>query len=223
MGNVGRDRFDDMLLLTTRAATRINGCALVSLIIAVSVGSVSCNRGSVATGSQQAKPRETPIAFQPTKENGGKRCEALWYTGQPGDEHDSADHRCFALQEKLINGARDGNLNQIRDALRDGANVEGTAYNKFPALHSAALRGHADAVVLLLDNGANVNRVVEFENSVLNLAASEGHADVGRVLLDRGVDVCYKSAAGTAGDIARARGFKELADLLKSTETTKCK
>jgi hypothetical protein len=197
--------------------------ALVSLIVAISVGSVACNKGSAATGSEQAKPRETPIAFQPTKENGGKRCEALWYTGQPGDEHDSADHHCFALQEKLINGALDGKLNQIRDALRDGANVEGTASNKFPALHSAALKGHSDAVALLLDNGANVNRVVDFENSVLNMAASEGHADVIRVLLDRGVDVCYKSASGTAADIARARGYEEIVELLKTAETKNCK
>lgn len=197
--------------------------ALMSLIITVSIGSVACDRGSVATGSQQAKPRETPVAFQPTKENGGKRCEALWYTGQPGDEHDSADHRCFALQEKLINGALDGTLNQIRDALRDGANVEGTAYNKFPALHSAALQGHADAVALLLDNGANVNQVVDFENSALNMAASEGRTDVVRVLLDRGIDVCYKSTGGTAGDIARARGCKEIAELLKTAEAKNCK
>ena len=147
----------------------------------------------------------------------------MWYSGQPGDEHDSADRHCFALQEKLINGALDGNLNQIRDALRDGANVEGTAYNKFPALHSAAMKGHADAVALLLDNGANVNRVADFENSALNMAASDGHAEVIRVLLDRGADVCYKSADGTAGDIARARGYEGVAELLKTAETKNCK
>ncbi len=214
---------EQVKIIMMQTVTRTNGSALVSLIIAISVGSVSCGRGSAATGSQQAKARETPVAFQSTKENGGKRCEALWYRGQPGDEHDSADHRCFALQEKLINGALDSKLNQIRDALRDGANVEGSASDKFPALHSAALQGHADAVVLLLDNGANVNRVVDFENSALNMAASGGQADVVRVLLDRGVDVCYKSAGGTAGDIARARGSKELAELLKAAEKTKCK
>jgi len=200
--------------------------ALLVLIFTISLPSVSCvNKASSAKKSQQtdAKPRETPVAFQPTKQNGGKRCEPLWYTGQPGDEHDSADHRCFLLQEKLINGALNGDLNQIREALRDGAHVEGTTNNRFPALHSAALQGHADAVALVLDNGANVNRVVDFENSVLNMSASEGHTDVVRVLLDRGADVCYKSASGTAGDIARARGYKELTELLKAAETVKCK
>lgn len=212
----------------TETAKRIKRSALMCLIIAVSVGSVSCvNKvmSSAGSGQQQseAKPRETPVAFQPTKQNGGKRCEAWWYTGSPGDEHDSADHRCFRLQEKLTKGALAGNLSEIREALRDGAHVEGTAYNMFPALHSAAMQGHADAVALLLDNGAKINRVVDFENSALNMAASEGRDDVVRVLLDRGVDVCYKSAGGTAGDIARARGHKEIADLLKSSESTKCK
>jgi Ankyrin repeats (3 copies) len=204
---------------------KTNCFALVVLIVTISLGSVSCVKGSATKKSQQteAKPRETPVAFQPTIQNGGKRCEPLWYTGQPGDEHDNADHRCFVLQEKLINGALDGNLNQIREALREGAHVEGTAYNKFPALHSAAMKGRADAVTLLLNNGANVNRVVDFENSVLNMAASEGHTDVVRVLLDRGADVCYKSASGTAGDIARARGHKELTELLRAAEMAKCK
>ncbi len=215
-------------IIVTQTAKRTNCWALVSLITAISVGSVSCvnngmNRSSASQQQPQAKPRETPVAFQPTKENGGKRCEALWYTGAPGDEHDSADNHCFRLQEKLIKGALDGKLTEIREALRDGAHVEGTAYNMFPALHSAAMQDHADAVALLLDNGANVNRVVDFENSALNMAVSDGHTDVVRVLLDRGADVCYKSAGGTAGDIARARGHKELADLLKAAETTKCK
>ena len=92
---------------------------LMLLIVAGSLAFVSCAyKGSPARKSEQAeaKPRQTPVAFQATKENGGKRCEPLWYTGQPGDEHDSADHHCFVLQEKLINGALDGNLNHIREA-----------------------------------------------------------------------------------------------------------
>jgi ankyrin repeat protein len=85
------------------------------------------------------------------------------------------------------------------------------------------MQGHADAVTLLLDNGANINRVVDFQNSALNMAASEGSADVVRVLLDRGVDVCYKSASGTAGDIAGLAGHKEIAELLKTAETKNCR
>jgi hypothetical protein len=199
----------------------------MTFITVVSVGSVSCvNKGLDRSNSNkqiEAEPREIPVVFQPTKQNGGKRCEPLWYSGGPGDEHDSADHHCFILQDRLIKAALDGNITEIREALRDGAHVEGTAYNRFPALHSAAKQGHANAVALLLDNGAKINRVADFENTALNMAASDGKTDAVRVLLDRGANVCYKSTGGTAGDIVSATGHMELAKLLKAAEATKCK
>jgi len=227
MGSRSSQHFGEVVV--AQEAVKGNLWVLMSLIVALLMGSVSCVNKEMnvsnAKDPQQAgaKPGEPPIAFQPTKENGGKHCEFLNYTGLPGDENDSADRHCFLLQEKLITGALDGNLNEIREGLREGAHVEGTSYNRYPALQSAAMQGHADAVGLLLDNGAGVNRVADFEHTALNMAASYGHADVVRVLLDRGVDVCYKSSAGTAGDIARARGHKQLAELLKATETAKCK
>jgi hypothetical protein len=107
----------EIIMMRTK---RTNSWALMSLIIALSVALVSCvnngmSRSSAGQQQSQAKPRETPVAFQSTKENGGKRCEALWYTGAPGDEHDTADHHCFYLQEKLIKGALDGKLTEIRE------------------------------------------------------------------------------------------------------------
>lgn len=209
-----------------RVTKKYETLILLSLFVIALISSLSTScmkRFEAKTKQAQAKTRETPIAFQPTKQNEGKRCDFLNYTGQPGDENDSSDRRCFLLQERLIKGAIDGNLAEIRAALRDGAHVEGTSYNRFPALQSAAIQGHADAVALLLDNGANVNRVADFENSALSMAASEGHVDVVQLLLDRGADVCYKSAAGTAADIARARDHNQVAELLKAAETAKCK
>jgi CDK inhibitor PHO81 len=85
------------------------------------------------------------------------------------------------------------------------------------------MNGRTDAARLLLENGAQINLVSDFENTPLNAAASDGHADVVTLLIKKGADVCYKSAAGTAGDIARARGYMELAELLKAAESGKCK
>jgi len=209
-----------------RAVKKNKTLILMSLVVIATISGLftSCmKRFEAKTKQAEAKARETPVAFQPTKQIDGKRCEFLNYTGQPGDENDSSGRRCFLLQVRLIKGAIDGNLIEIRAALKDGAHVEGTSYNRFPALHSAAMQGDADAVALLLDSGAQVNRVADFENTALSMAASEGHTDVVRVLIERAADVCYKSAAGTAGDIARARGHKELAGLLKDVESTKCK
>jgi len=80
-----------------------------------------------------------------------------------------------------------------------------------------------EAARLLIDNGADVNQDADFQNTTLNLVASNGHIDTVRLLLERGADPCYPSTGGTAEDIARARGFKELAELLKAAEAQKCK
>lgn len=180
--------------------------------------------GRSASEDRQSKTRESPIPLQTTRENDGHRCEAKYYFGERrlGQDEGYSSY-CYKLQSKLIRAARDSNLVEIRDALKYGANPNLPVDDSFPPLQTAATSGHAEAVRLLLDNGAQVNQVSDFENTPLNAAASYGHTDVVKVLLERGADACYRAAAGTAGDIARSRGFKELGELLKSVETEKCK
>ena len=176
------------------------------------------------TTPNTAVEQEKPVPFEATKENEGKRCEAKVYFGlKPDGSDEGYGAFCYRLQSKLITGALQGNLSEIREALKFGANLNLPVDDSFPPLQTAAASGHADAVRLLLDKGAKVNQVSDFENTPLNAAASEGHVEVIQVLLERGVDVCYKSASGTAADIARARGYKDVADLLKAAETANCK
>jgi ankyrin repeat protein/uncharacterized glyoxalase superfamily protein PhnB len=57
-------------------------------------------------------------------------------------------------------------------------------------LHSAAQRGHLDAVRLLLQHGANPNAREEGDNTYpLHWAAAQGHTDIVRALVDAGGDV----------------------------------
>jgi len=122
-----------------------------------------------------------------------------------------------------VKASAEGDLEKMREALRDGAHPEGSVYDYYPPLQIAATNGKKEAVLLLLENGANVNRVSEFQNTPITAAAFQGHMDVINVLLKWGADVCYKSEGSTARDIARAKGYKELAELLKASESTKCK
>src|SRR5258705_13866133 len=201
---------------------------LVSSLVGVGVF-LSCSAkpgthsGDRIPSEANSKPTETPIALQWTRENSGKRCEATHYFGEGrmGPDEGYSPY-CYRLQTRLLKAAREGKLEEIRETLKNGANPNLPVDDSFPPLQTAATSGQADAARLLLDNGAQVNQVADFENTPLNAAASYGQTDVVRVLLDRGADVCYKSAGGTAGDIARARGHKELADLIKASETTKC-
>jgi hypothetical protein len=209
--------------METKKDNRTIATILVLTLLVVGFSTSCMNRSNGETQQAKVKGRESSAAFQPTKQSEDKRCGFLNYTGQPRDEHDSPDRHCFLLQERLIKGALDGDLTEIREALKDGANVEGTSYNRYPALHSATMQGHADAVGLLLDNGAQVNRVADFERTPLNIAAYSGHLNIIKVLLERGADPCYKSSAGTARDIAQKQNHQEITQLLKDAESTKCK
>lgn len=157
-------------------------------------------------------------------ETHGKRCEARYYFGKQQSANDEGyTPACYELQSKLIKAAREGNLVDIREALKFGANPNLPVDDSFPPLQTAAASGQTGAVRLLLNNGAQVNQISDFENTPLNAAAASGHSEVIKVLLERGADACYRSAAGTAGDIARSKGYKELAEVLKAAETAKCR
>jgi hypothetical protein len=213
---------------------RVHRWLLVSVSIIVGI-TASCvakpttRRQDGVSQQGDSKPQETPVPFQPTEQNKSRRCAARNYPMKdyPGileDVPDGTGAECYRLQEMLIKSALEGNLEKIREALRDGANTQATYYMSYPALHSAAMTGQADAVRLLLDNGADVNQVDNtWKVSPLDFAANYGHTNVVQVLLARGADVCHKETEGTAGDIAQARGHKELAELLKTAQSTKCK
>jgi hypothetical protein len=161
-------------------------------------------------------PKELPIAFQPTKQNKGKRCAPRnYYLEVDPQEKEETYSECYRLQKRLVEAAQKGDLQEIREALKYGANIEGTFGSSFPALHTSAMLGQTQAVLLLLDNGADINMVSNFENYPIAMAASEGHMEVVKVLLQRGANVCFKTSAGTPEDTARVRGHKEIEELLK--------
>jgi len=197
---------------------------LVIIWVAVVIA-VSCVR-SANTSKQQLsdKPQEKPSPSEPTTGNSGKRCEAKVYFGlRPAGSDEGYTEYCYKLQLRLIAAAREGNLHEIRETLKLGANLHLTVDDSYPPLQVAAASGHADAVRLLLDNGAKVNHVSGPGNTALNAAATYGHQGVVLVLMQRGADVCYRSPGGTAGDSARSRGHRVIAKLLKAAETVKCK
>ena len=68
-----------------------------------------------------------------------------------------------------------------------------------------------------------MNHVSGVENTALNAAATYGHLEVVQVLMERGADVCDMSAGGTAGYIARSRGYKEVAELHAWVKVLRCK
>jgi hypothetical protein len=199
--------------------------SLIVIIWAAVVIAISCARSATSSKQQPSdRSQEMPAPSEPTTGNSGKRCEAKVYFGLRFDGSDEGyTEYCYKLQLRLIAAAREGNLDEVRETLKLGANPHLTVDDSYPPLQLAAASGNADAVRLLLDNGAPVNQVSGVEITPLKAAAAAGHLGVVLVLMQRGADVCHGSPGGTAGDSARSRGHSGIAKLLKGAESVKCK
>jgi ankyrin repeat protein len=165
-----------------------------------------------------------PIPLQPTRENKGKGCEAKYYFGVERSGNDEGyTPFCHELQLKLAKAAKEGDLAQIRDALRYGASVDLPVDDYDPSLQIAAAYGQTGAVRLLLDNEANVNKGTFIRGTPLIVAAGNGHEEVVKILLDRGADVCFKADGGTAKEFAQKQGHNEIAEILNAAKQADCK
>lgn len=204
----------------TRKGNRIMGMILIAIAtftIGVSLALFWLKR----TPKIASQPREAPIPFEPTKENGGRRCQSLNYVGVP--RTDNYNPVCYGLQMDLTKAAIDGNLSLIREALRKGAHPNGSVDDYDPPLSLAVNKGHTDAVRLLLDNGADVNQGTFIRGTPLITAALKGRMEILEILLERGADVCYRSDAGTAKEVAERLGYEDIVALLEDAQASKCK
>jgi hypothetical protein len=123
-----------------------------------------------------------------------------------------------AVQD-FLDSARYGDLDDIKQLLDAGVDVNAADAGGNTALHKACANGHVEAASLLLNRGArcaaNANG-----NTPLHWAALNGHVEVIRLLvgrLDADADVLAKNAFGrSALTEATAHGHEDIARLLVS-------
>jgi beta-lactamase regulating signal transducer with metallopeptidase domain len=89
----------------------------------------------------------------------------------------------------LLEAIDDGNIQDVRELLDEGANVNAVINDDGTPLIVAAREGQLQIVQLLLDRGADPNLAVAGDGAPIIMAAREGHARIVEVLLDRGADV----------------------------------
>ena len=103
------------------------------------------------------------------------------------NEYDAIEFR--ELNLSLISAAKDGDIDTVKQRLKEGASIK--ARNRFgnTALISATRAGSLDIVKLLIEKGANVNMVNTNAETALMNAASRGHDDILAYLIDNGADI----------------------------------
>jgi ankyrin repeat protein len=82
-------------------------------------------------------------------------------------------------------------------------------------MHAAALEGHSDILLLLIEHGADVNGRSRYLETPLHQASAEARLEAGQLLLNRGADIeAQNNFNNTALNRAAARGHAEFARML---------
>ena len=93
------------------------------------------------------------------------------------------------LDERLLEAAFDGPLEEVKELLQSNANIEAkNGYQSTPLLLAAQL-GHRDIVDLLLEKNADIEAKDQWQRTPLHLAARNGHRDVVHLLLEKNADI----------------------------------
>jgi ankyrin repeat protein len=106
----------------------------------------------------------------------------------PNERAAQSRNSSMALEEALSRWSI--NIEIVSALVDAGADVNKTAHSNKPGLlRLAAIRGHVEAVQLLLKAGACINATSEDKTTVLRAAISTNNVDLIKILLDAGADV----------------------------------
>jgi ankyrin repeat protein len=96
-----------------------------------------------------------------------------------------------------------------------GAQIDARTDEGSTPLRSAALWGHLELVIQLIEDGAQVNHVTSFGSTALHTAAERGHHLVVQALLKRGADPNLANREGlTPLDVAMKEGHLRVINIL---------
>jgi ankyrin repeat protein len=114
----------------------------------------------------------------------------------------------------IHDAVNEDDLADVKRHLARGTAVDIKGLTDCTPLHYAAMGGHIDIAVFLIDQGADVNAkttvITRGLITPLHFAAMNGHKDVAELLIDSGADVDAKTSDGDTPLIYAAMGSIEL-------------
>jgi len=122
-----------------------------------------------------------------------------------------------ALNDQLHAAADKGDVSAIKQALKDGAEIDARREFQNTPLFWAVRRGHLAAVRAMLEAGAEVDAQID-GLTPMHWAAVRGRKDAAKILLAAGADPTLQAPdqQGAPADCARRDGYTDLANYLQS-------
>lgn len=123
-------------------------------------------------------------------------------------------------QKKFMLGIKENNVNMMKSALSDGAEVRGRSLEIPYPLHFAVSNGFSSVVLLMLEKGIPSNIINDKGESPLHIAACKGYSQICRYLLRYGA--CYDLPTKPAGksplDLALENNHYEIVYMLREID-----
>lgn len=148
-----------------------------------------------------------------------KACEELCEGFETSNDQATPPSENTEATNNLLESAAKGDLQGVKEALDNGADINGTGDKGYTALHWTASRGHSDCVQYLLEKGADCNKQDSAGNTALHVAAMHGCTESVRLLVKKADRTITNNAQQTA--LALAQLQLEEARLAKDETATK--
>lgn len=97
---------------------------------------------------------------------------------------------------KLLRSAEKGKLDEVRQLLDSGTDVNTKNGNGTTALMAAAIGGRSEVVGLLIQRGADVNAATSVGDTALSFASWKGHMEIVRQLVEARANVNTRGGVG---------------------------
>ena len=120
--------------------------------------------------------------------------------------------------KSFYQAAADGDIEQVKLNLSQGAEINSTDNRNRTALHLAAQGGHSDVIKLLIERGADINVKGKAQRTPLHTAAINGDKKTVELLLGKGSDIEAKDRFGITplftAMTSTSDGRREIVDFL---------
>ena len=93
------------------------------------------------------------------------------------------------IDAKLIVGAFNGELDEVKKALEEGAHIDVEEDRQHTALRFASRRGHFDIVKYLVEKGADIHKSNYSKWNALMEACMAGHMEITKYLVEKGAKI----------------------------------